>query len=68
MNEAATSFHPLDLAVVAETGPVIKGVTSGSKDAVLTNGTKIKVGQLVQVGDRVRIDADTLEFRERVTS
>jgi translation elongation factor P/translation initiation factor 5A len=56
------------VAVVAETGPVIKGVTSGTKDAVLTNGTKIKVGQLVQTGDRVRIDADTLEFRERVTS
>lgn len=56
------------VATVAETGPVIKGVTSGQKDAVLTNGVKVKVGQLVQTGDRVRIDAETLEFRERVTS
>lgn len=56
------------VAVVAETGPVIKGVSSGTKDAVLANGVKVKVGQLVQIGDRVRLDADTLEFRERVTS
>lgn len=56
------------VATVAETGPVIKGVSSGQKDAVLANGVKIKVGQLVAPGDRVRIDAETLEFRERITS
>ena len=55
------------IATVAETSPTIKGVTSGQKDAVLSNGVKIKVGQLVQTGDRVRIDAETLEFRERMT-
>jgi len=56
------------IGTVAETGPVIKGVSSGTKDALLSNGVKVKVGQLVQTGDRVRLDADSLEFRERITS
>ena len=51
---------------VAETEPPIKGAGSGLKDAVLTNGIKVKVGQIVNVGDRVRLDSETLEFKERV--
>ncbi len=51
---------------VLETSPPIKGVSSGLKDATLENGERIKVSQLVQSGDRVRIDSATLEFRERV--
>ncbi len=51
---------------VKETPPTIKGVTSGLKDATLENGARTKVSQLVQSGDRIRIDSETLEFRERV--
>jgi len=55
------------VATVAETAPPIRGAGAGLKDAVLDNGVKVKVGQLTQVGDRVRLDAETLEFRERVS-
>lgn len=54
------------VAAVAETSPPIRGAGTGLKDAVLENGVRVKVGQLVQVGDRVRLDAETLEFRERL--
>jgi elongation factor P len=56
------------VATVADTSPSIKGVGSGQKDAVLDNGIKIKVGMLVNNGDRVRVDPETLEYKERVTS
>jgi elongation factor P len=56
------------VAVVAETEPAIKGVSQGMKDATLENGIKLKVGMLVGPGDKVRIDPDTLEYKERVTS
>jgi len=52
---------------VAETTPPVRGAGTGHKEAVLENGVKIKVNQLVDVGDRVRVDTETLEFRERVT-
>jgi translation elongation factor P/translation initiation factor 5A len=52
---------------VVETAPPIRGAGSGMKDALLENGVKVKVSQLTQVGDRVRLDAETLEFRERLT-
>jgi elongation factor P len=55
------------IATVAETSPPIKGVSSGLKDAMLDNGIQIKVGMLVDVGDRVRVDTETLEFRERIS-
>jgi elongation factor P len=53
------------VAVVAETSPSIKGVQGGLKDAILDNGIKVRVGQMVNVGDRVKIDPVTLEFRDR---
>jgi len=56
------------IATVADTSPSIKGVGSGQKDAVLDNGVKIKVGMLVNNGDRVRVDPETLEYKERITS
>ena len=42
----------------------------GSTGAVanLTAGTLLTYTRSFQIGDRVRLDADTLEFRERVTS
>lgn len=50
---------------VSETAPPMKGAGSGLKDAVLSNGVKVRVGFQVAVGDRVRVDPDTLEFKER---
>jgi len=55
------------IGTVVETAPPIRGAGSGLKDALLDNGVKVKVGQLTQVGDRVRLDAETLEFRERIS-
>lgn len=53
------------VATVTETAPPLKGGNSGLKDAVLDNGIKVRVTQLVQIGDKVRLDPETLEFRER---
>lgn len=54
------------VATVAETEPAVRGAGSGLKDAVLDNGIKVKVGLVINVGDRVRIDTETLEYKERV--
>jgi len=56
------------VATVAETSPVMKGSgQTGLKDAILDNGIQVKVGMIVGVGDKVRIDSDTYEYKERVT-
>ena len=55
------------VATVADTTPAIKGVMNGLKDAVLDNGMTVKVGMVINVGDRVRINTETLEYRERVS-
>lgn len=52
---------------VKETAPPIRGAGTGMKEAVLANGMKVKVSLLTDVGDKVRIDTETLEFKERVT-
>jgi elongation factor P len=54
------------VATVAETEPAMKGGQTGLKDAVLENGIQVKVGMNVNVGDRVRIDSETMEYKERV--
>ncbi|MFN3243600.1 MAG: hypothetical protein ACE37K_18995 [Planctomycetota bacterium] len=54
------------LLEVTETAPPIKGAGSGSKDAVLENGMTIKVNQLCDVGDQVKVDTETGEFKERI--
>lgn len=54
------------VATVTETAPPMKGGGSGTKDAVLDNGIKLRVSLLTAVGDRVRIDPETLEFKERM--
>ena len=51
---------------ITETAPPMKGGGSGTKDAVLENGVKVKVNLLCDVGDKVRIEIETLEFRERI--
>jgi elongation factor P len=53
------------LAITA-TAPPMKGGGTGTKEAELENGIKVKVNLLCDVGDKVRIDTETLEFRERV--
>jgi elongation factor P len=54
------------VATVTETTPPIKGVQSGLKDAVLDNGITVKVGMVIKNGDRVRVDTETLEYKDRV--
>jgi elongation factor P len=54
------------IATVAETSPPHRGGGSGLKDAVLDNGVKVRVGLIVDVGDKVRLDPETLEFKERI--
>ena len=62
----AVTLPPSVVATVAETEPTIKGQSSGLKDATLDNGIKVRVATNVSVGDRVRIDSETMEFKERV--
>lgn len=54
------------VGTVAETAPPMKGGGSGTKDAVLTNGVKVRVSLLTAVGDKVRLDSETHEFKERL--
>lgn len=54
------------VATVVETTPPIKGVQSGLKEAILDNGITVKVGMVIKLGDRVRIDTETLEYKDRV--
>jgi elongation factor P len=54
------------IATVADTTPPIKGVLNGLKEAVLDNGMTVKVGMVINIGDRVRINTETGEYKERV--
>jgi translation elongation factor P/translation initiation factor 5A len=54
------------VATITDTAPPMKGSSSGTKDAMLENGIKVRVSQLCQTGDKIRLDPETLEFRERV--
>ena len=52
---------------ITETSPPIRNAGTGQKEAVLVNGMKVKVNMLCDIGDSVRIDTETLEFKERVS-
>lgn len=54
------------VATVTDTPPSIKGVLNGLKEAVLDNGITVKVGMVINIGDKVRINTETLEYKERV--
>ena len=54
------------VCTVAETAPAVKGVPNGMKDAVLDNGITVKVSMAINIGDRIRIDSESMEFKERV--
>ncbi|MCA8950551.1 MAG: hypothetical protein KDE27_13690 [Planctomycetes bacterium] len=60
-------FPPRHAVVeIAETSPPIRNAGSGQKEAILSNGVKVKVNMLCDIGDSVRVDTDTLEFKERI--
>lgn len=69
VNGALVAVYPPRFSVlkITETAPPIRGGGTGSKEALLENGIKVKVGLLCDVGDRVRIDTETQEFKDRVT-
>ncbi|HEX5054542.1 MAG TPA: hypothetical protein VFZ65_22385 [Planctomycetota bacterium] len=54
------------ILTITETSPPIRGAGTGTKEAVLENGLKVKVNMLCDTGDKVRIDTETLEFKERI--
>ncbi len=54
------------ILTITETSPPIRNAGSGQKEAVLENGMKVKVNLLCDVGDKVRIDTETMEFKERI--
>jgi elongation factor P len=56
------------VATVKDTSPPMKGVANAMKDAVLENGMTVKVGMVVNIGDKVRIDPETMEYKDRVAS
>jgi len=69
VNEQLISISPPASVIVEvkETAPPIRGGGStGLKDALLVNGIKVRVANLVATGEKVRLDPVTLEFRERI--
>ncbi|MBK8096887.1 MAG: hypothetical protein IPK26_07260 [Planctomycetes bacterium] len=68
VNDALVAVFPPKHSVltITETSPPIRGAGTGQKEAVLENGMKVKVGMLCDVGDKVRIDTETGEFKERI--
>jgi len=55
------------VATVAETEPALKGQTaSGSgKPAILDNGVRITVPTFIEVGEKIVVNTETLEYSER---
>jgi len=63
-----TVFPPkFAVVTVAETAPPMKGAGTGLKEATLDNGMTVRVGNIVNVGDRIRVDTETMEFKDRVS-
>ncbi len=54
------------VGTVVDTAPPMKGGGSGTKDAVLDNGVKVRFSLLTAVGDMVGLDAETLDFMVRL--
>ena len=63
----AVMLPPTVVATIVKCEPYIKGQSSGLKDATLDNGLQLKVGTMLDVGDRAEFDSETLEFRTRVS-
>ena len=63
-----TVFPPrFAVCKVEETAPPVKGAGTGLKEAKLENGMTVKVGNIITVGDMIRVETETMEFKERVT-
>lgn len=69
VSQQLVAVNPPRYAVVevTETDPPMRGAGTGQKDAVLSNGIKVKVGLLTDIGDKVRVDTESLEVKERVS-
>ena len=52
---------------VVETSPVMRGATktSSTKPAKLANGVTVNVPEFIQVGEKVRVNPNTLEYLDR---
>lgn len=61
----AVALPPTVVATIAKCEPHIKGQFSGLKDATLDNGLQLKVGVMLNPGDRAEFDSETLEFKGR---
>lgn len=68
VNDALVSVSPPRFVVceIVETPPPMKNAGTGQKEAKLINGKTIKVNNVIQVGDKVRVETETMEFKERV--
>lgn len=58
------------VAKVAQTDPGLKGDTAqgGSKPATLESGAKVQVPLFINEGEEIKVDTQTSEYIERVTS
>jgi elongation factor P len=66
--ELLTVFPPrFAVCVVTQTAPPVKNAGTGLKEATLENGMVVRVSNIIDIGDRVRIETETMEFKERVT-
>ena len=65
-NLVSVSPPKTSVVVIKQCEPPLRGHGTGQKEAVLENGVKVKVGLLCDIGDKVRIDTETLEFKERI--
>ncbi len=56
------------IATIEETEPALKGQTvstSGGKPAVLDNGVRVQVPVFIEVGEKIVVNTETLEYVER---
>lgn len=66
--------HPVSInlpktvtAIIAETEPALKGQTAagGGKPAILDNGVRVQVPVFIEIGEKVVVNTETLEYVER---
>ncbi|MCL2017847.1 MAG: elongation factor P [Alphaproteobacteria bacterium] len=66
--------HPVSIslpktvvATIEETEPALKGQTAagGGKPAILDNGVRVQVPVFIEIGERIIVNTETLEYVER---
>jgi elongation factor P len=52
---------------VVETSPVMRGATktASNKPAKLANGVTVNVPEFIQIGEKIRVNPNTLEYLDR---